>query len=171
MGLLMAFFGADLPGDQYRHFQSLAATLPPSDATLTATRLRSTVMSHAEWIKTDRERYGVADQWRRFFRDWDVVLCPIMPTPAFPHDHSEMNTRRIAIDGKEVPYMDQFMWPGIATLTGLPATAMPIGHSEEGLPIGMQIVGPCLEDRTTLAFAELAEREFGGFVAPPAFRA
>jgi amidase len=59
------------------------------------------------------------------------------------------------------------MWPSIATLTGLPATAMPIGRSDDGLPIGMQIIGPHLEDRTTIAFAELVEREFGGFVAPP----
>ena len=55
----------------------------------------------------------------------------------------------------------------IATLTGLPATVMPIGRSDENLPIGMQIIGPHLEDRTTIAFADLVARELGGFVAPP----
>ena len=60
-------------------------------------------------------------------------------------------------------------WPGIATAPGLPATAIPIGKSSRGLPIGIQIVGPWLEDRTPLALAELIEREFGGFVAPPEF--
>jgi amidase len=55
----------------------------------------------------------------------------------------------------------------IATLFGLPATVAPIGRSETGLPIGMQIIGPFLEDRTTLAFAALIERKFGGFVPPP----
>jgi amidase len=134
-------------------------------------RLRGSVMSHGEWIKTDRIRVGIAHQWRRFFREWDVLLCPVMPTPAFSHDHSEMNARRISIDGTEVPYGDQSMWLGMATLTGLPSTAMPIGRSDEGLPIGMQIIGPYLEDRTTIAFAELVEREFGGFVAPPGFKA
>jgi amidase len=78
-----------------------------------------------------------------------------------------MDGRRISVDGRDVPYGDQAMWPSIATLTGLPATAMPIGRSDDGLPIGMQIIGPHLEDRTTIAFAELVEREFGGFVAPP----
>jgi amidase len=144
-----------------------AATMPPGDTSLAALRLRGAVMSHAQWIGLDRIRTGIADQWRALFRDWDVLLCPVMPTPAFLHDHSEMDGRRISVDGRDVPYGDQAMWPSIATLTGLPATAMPIGRSDDGLPIGMQIIGPHLEDRTTIAFAELVEREFGGFVAPP----
>jgi amidase len=93
-----------------------------------------------------------------------------MSTLAFPHDHSlPPNARRIEIDGKDYPYFDQSVWAGVATLPGLPATAVPIDRSETGLPIGVQIVGPYLEDRTTIAFAELLEREFGGFVAPPGY--
>lgn len=126
-------------------------------------------MSHRDWIQVDRVRTGIANQWRQLFRDCDVLLCPAMPTPAFPHDHSDRNTRRITIDDKDVPYADQVMWPSVATLTGLPATAMPIGLSDDGLPIGMQIIGPALEDRTTLCFAELIEQEFGGFAPPPGF--
>jgi amidase len=61
------------------------------------------------------------------------------------------------------------VWPGVANVTGLPATAVPLGLSPEGLPVGAQIVGPWLEDRTPLKLAELIEREFGGFVPPPAF--
>jgi amidase len=56
----------------------------------------------------------------------------------------------------------------VATVLGLPATVAPVGHSEEDLPIGVQIIGPYLEDRTTIAFAGLIEREFGGFLPPPA---
>jgi amidase len=168
--LWMALVGADLPDDVYARQQSAAATLPPDATDLAATGLRGRVISHREWIRADRVRTGIADRWRRFFREWDVVLCPVMPTLAFAHDHSDRNARRISIDGAEVPYGDQTMWISIATLTGLPATAMPIGLSGEGLPIGMQIIGPYLEDRTTIAFAGLVEREFGGFVTPPAFR-
>jgi amidase len=80
-----------------------------------------------------------------------------MPTPAFPHED------------KDTPYENQVVWPGVATLPGLPATAVPIERTDTGLPIGVQIVGPYLEDRTPLAFAKLIEREFGGFVPPPAF--
>jgi amidase len=56
---------------------------------------------------------------------------------------------------------------GIATLTGLPATAAPNSRTEGGLPIGVQIIGGYLEDRTTIAFAVMIEREFGSFVLPP----
>jgi len=98
------------------------------------------------------------------------VICPIMPTPAYPHDHlPEQEQRRITIDGKDYPYLDQLVWPGVATLPGLPATEIPLGLSHEGLPIGVQIVGPWLEDRTPLKLAELIEREFGGFTPPPMF--
>jgi len=66
-----------------------------------------------------------------------------MPTPAFPHDHvMAYSARHIEIEGKEYPYFDQSVWPEIATTPGLPATAVPIGRSETGLPIGVQIVGP-----------------------------
>ena len=102
------------------------------------------------------------------FKSFDVVLCPPMPTPAFPHDHLTDWKRHLDIDGKQVPYVHQIVWASMATVLGLPATVAPIGHSEEGLPIGVQIIGPYLEDRTTIAFAGLIEREFGGFVPPPA---
>ena len=91
-----------------------------------------------------------------------------MPTAAFPHDHSSpMWARHIEIDGKEYPYFDQLVWPGVATAPGLPATVAPIDRSETDLPIGVQIIGPYLEDRTTITFAHLIEREFGGFEPPP----
>jgi amidase len=75
----------------------------------------------------------------------------------------------VEIDGKPEPYFAQLAWPGMATLANLPATAAPIGMTRAGLPIGVQIIGPNLEDRTTLAFAELLEREFGGYRPPPGY--
>jgi amidase len=90
-----------------------------------------------------------------------------MPTVAFPHDQSSPNwTRQVDIDGKKVPYGDQIVWAGIATSNGLPATTMPMGRSDSGLPIDAQIIGAFLDDRTTIAFAGLVEREFGGFTPP-----
>jgi amidase len=127
------------------------------------------VLSHRDWHQAGRIRDAVANQWHAFFRDWDVVLCPIMPIPAFLHDHRPMEKREISIDGAQVEYGRLSMWAGIATLSGQSATAMPLGLGSSGLPIGMQIVGPYLEDRTTIAFAGLIEREFGGFAPPPGY--
>jgi amidase len=49
----------------------------------------------------------------------------------------------------------------------LPATAIPTRRLVEGLSAGVQIVGPYLEDRTLLKFAQLLERALGGFMPPP----
>ena len=168
--MLAAIFVADYPDDVYARLQSKAAALPPEADSVAAARLRASIMSYREWVKTNRIRIGITNRWQLLFREWDVVLCPVMPTTAFAHDHSDMPTRRMSVDGTDIPYGDQIMWNGNATLAGLPSTAMPIALSSEGLPIGMQIIGPAMEDRTTIAFAELIEREYGGFVAPPAFK-
>ena len=167
--LLSSVFGTDIPDDVYVRVQEMAKALPADDLSLPSERLRGTVLSHRDWTKADRVRNRLTESWRSLFRAFDVVLCPVMPTVAFPHDHSEMVRRRITIDDATVPYFNQLMWAGVATLTGLPATAMPIGRSSGGLPIGAQCIGPYLEDRTPLQFAAVAEREFGGFVPPPGY--
>jgi amidase len=137
---------------------------------LAAERLRGIALSHRDWLLADGGRARLRAQWRELFKTYDAVICPVMPTPAYPHDHSaDQDARRIDIDGKDYVYPDQLAWPGIATLPGLPATAIPIGLSPDGLPVGVQIVGPWLEDRTPLELAALIEREFGGFKPPPMF--
>jgi amidase len=87
---------------------------------------------------------------------------------AFPHDQKpDQEQRTIDIDGETHPYLSLIVWSTVATPPGLPATVMPVARSKAGLPIGVQIIGPLLEDRTTLGFAALLEREFGGFAKPP----
>jgi amidase len=168
--LLMAFMGADIPIEVYREVQGAVTAIPPDARGLGPERARGLVLSHRDWVRADRVRATANRQWRDLFREWDVVVCPVMPTPAFAHDHSEpQRMRQIEIDGAKYPYLDQIVWAGIANMTGLPATAVPVGRSETGLPIGVQIIGPYLEDRTTIAFAELIEREFGGFAPPPGY--
>ena len=170
MRMLMSFFSASFLPEAYAGVQAAAATLAPDDMSLRAERLRGIALSHRDWVMADKGRARLRAQWRELFKSFDAVICPVMPTPAYPHDHSpEQEIRRIDVDGKEYPYPDQLAWPGIATLPGLPATAIPLGLSPEGLPVGVQIVGPWLEDRTPLKLAELIEREFGGFVPPPMF--
>ena len=118
-----------------------------------------------------RPRGGVRASWRAFYREFDALICPVSPTAAFPHDH-EPDHERAQVDRERrraALCRPAPVWPGVATLPGLPATAVPVGRTPEGLPIGVQIVGPWLEDRTTLELARLIEQEFGGFIPPPAF--
>jgi amidase len=168
MRLLSAYWGAGLPPGVYASLRDAASALSPQNRSLAAERMRGAVMSHRDWLTDDEARVQLQQRWREFFRDWDVVLCPAMPTPAFPHNHSSpIESRHIRIDGKSYSYLDaQIMWAELATTPGLPATVAPINYSESDLPIGVQIIGPYLEDRTTIAFAELLEREFGGFKPP-----
>jgi amidase len=126
------------------------------------------------WIAR-REQYRAA--WREFFRNWDVLLAPAFSTLAYPHverpfpsDESDF-TLTLAINGQPAPYMRCLFYPSVATLAGQPATAFPVGRSREGLPIGLQAVGPYLEDRTPIRFAALLAREIGGFQKPEGYDA
>jgi len=169
MRMLLGFLGATMPPDVHAGATQAAAQLPKEAMSLAAERLRGIALSHRDWVQASAARARLRAQWRTLFESFDAVICPIMPTPAYPHDHSpDQEQRRINIDGVEHVYSDQLAWPGVATLPGLPATAIPLGLAD-GLPVGVQIVGPWLEDRTTLKLAELIEREFGGFVPPPMF--
>lgn len=169
MRLLYAYWGAGVSPPAYERLLAAADTWPPRNRSLAAERARGAVASHREWLADDAERTRLQQQWAALFREWDVVLSPAAPTPAFTHDHSSpIEARRLRVDGKSYPYLDaQLVWAGLATTPGLPATVAPIELSQSGLPIGVQIIGPYLEDRTTIAFASLLARAFGGFTPPP----
>jgi amidase len=119
------------------------------------------------------EQQQLRRRWARFFLYYDVLLCPVMPTVAFPHDHSgdgpghiAQYSRRHRVDGREVPYMNGLQWPGLATVANLPATAIPTGRFIDGLPVGVQAIGPFLEDRTPLRFAQGVHQALGGIRFP-----
>ena len=135
--LVSAFFSADLPPAVGEQVAATARALSLGDDSLAAASVRGLTMSHPDWIQASRIRSGLRARWQALFREVDVVLCPPMPTVAFPHDHSPLFARVLDVDGAKVPYFDQSVWAGIATLNGLPATTTPIGHTDSGLPIGV----------------------------------
>ncbi|GLW90223.1 amidase [Actinokineospora globicatena] len=164
---LFSGFVARFPVDALEQLRTRAARLAADDRSLDAARLRAMVFSHHDWLEVNNRREFHRHGWRQVFSEFDAVVCPITPTPLFPHDHNpDLLARRIDIDGVEYPYFDQLVWAGVATMPGLPATAIPTGQSHEGLPVGVQLIGPMFEDRTPLRLAELLEQEIGGFQAP-----
>jgi amidase len=157
------------PPEFFRKARDEVAALKADDDSLKAWRLRAPLLTHHEWMAAEIARARLRLQWATLFRQFDVVLCPPFSVASFPHDQKpDMEDRTIEVDGKAFPYLSLIVWGTLATPPGLPATVMPIGRTSAGLPIGVQIIGPLLEDRTTLAFARLMELEFGGFVPPPA---
>ena len=119
MTLLMSIFDADVPERGFEELRQRAAGIPSDVDTLGAQRARGLVATHRDWIKADRIRAAINAQWRELFRTFDVVVCPVTQTPAFPHDHSpDQRARAIVIDGARHSYQDQLTWPSLATLSG-----------------------------------------------------
>jgi amidase len=167
MRLLLSSLAANYPVDLYEHMRAEAAKLDADDVSLDAERIRGAVLSHRDWLATDVARARLRQQWRELFTEFDIVLAPATPNPAFPHDQSaDPGTRRIAVDGREHSYADQLVWAGVATAPGLPSTVVPIALSDDGLPIGAQLIGPRYEDHTPLHFAELLEQHYRAFTPP-----
>jgi amidase len=124
--------------------------------------------THAEWLAADEARARIAQHLKVFFERHDVLLAPIAPVAAFPHDHASFARRTLLCsNGERIAYASMRMWIALATVCGLPATAVPAGPTPEGLPVGAQIIGPRGGDAKTLAVAQAIEDELGGFVAPP----
>jgi amidase len=121
----------------------------------------------AEWQQQNLRRLAFRAQWQAYFEQTDVFLSPVAFSAAFPHDHSEPQEKRtIATSAGPRRYMEMLNWIAAPTLTGCPATIAPVGRGTDGLPVGIQIMGPFWEDATPITFADLLSRELGGFVAP-----
>jgi amidase len=134
----------------------------------------STAPDYIGWVG---QREQVRAAWRAFFTDWDVLIAPAFFTPAYPHwdkpwPDTEASIRKtLDVNGKAVLEELGLFYPSVATVAGQPATALPVGLTRGGLPIGVQAIGPYLEDRTPLRFAALLAQEFGGFKPPPGYAA
>ncbi|MCA8899630.1 MAG: amidase [Hyphomonas sp.] len=110
------------------------------------------------WMDLVDGQMQVTRAWAQVFRDTDVLISPIFSTPAFPYQSEpDWAKRMLLIDNEPYPYGGQLAWAAIATYAGLPATAVPVGKSRNGLPIGVQIIAGPYGDRRSLAVASLLE--------------
>ena len=165
--LLYARFTPPAREDQLPGLRQLAAN---QDGSYLARYARAVTASDA-YLQTIETRRRVARGiWQAYFRTHDAFLMPTALVPTFPHDQTgNQLTRVLTTPGGPRPYGDLCFWISFATLAGLPATTAPVGLTAGGLPVGLQIVGPYLEDATPIAVAGRLADVIGGFKAPPGF--
>jgi len=168
--LLMAVLGSDMPAAVRAAAREMVAAADPEDMSEPLLQMRGLAISHHEWLRQHEVRSRARLAWARFFMHYDVLLCPCVHVPAFPHDSEpDLQARVLTVNGEERPYGELTRWAGLTVNSYLPVTAVPLGTTRDGLPVGMQIAGPYLGDRTTLAVARLLETHHRAFVPPPGY--
>ena len=167
--LLQATLAARQPGDDYAKMQADVAALSANDQSARARTLRRQTASHWEYAQANEARTHLRWAWHDFFKSHDALITPIMATPAFAHDHQRFEKRTIKVDGVPQPYFQQIFWAGLAICAYLPATIVPGGLSADGLPIGVQIIGPEFGDLKTIGLAKLLESAGFAFTPPPGY--
>jgi amidase len=166
--LLDPVMSQGLPAKQVALLEQASAQGDPSSPLTQFSR--NALIRQRDWLDVNEAREQVRAGWAKWFEDFDVLLTPVTITAAFPHDHSSPQPlRKLKVSGRERNYDDLYAWVSLATFAYLPATAMPIGRTQAGLPVGLQIIGPYLEDRTPIDFAGRLSEVIGGFQAPPGY--
>jgi amidase len=126
------------------------------------------MISHTDWLFADRERAKIRAIWADYFRNVDVLLCPVSVTPAIPHlQHGDVSDRVMQVGDQTVPYYLIGAWASLIGAAYLPSTSTPIGRTASGLPVGVQVVAPYLHDRTAIAVSGWITELVGGYVTPP----
>jgi amidase len=168
--LVLPTVSMGLPDRDFAAFCEIDGTPVADDESVSVRALRAMTERHRDWLRADERRHRHRRQFAELFQRHDVLLAPVMPTAAFPHDtETEMIARVVDVDGVPRPYLEGLHWAGgIGTLLQ-PVAVPPVGRTPAGLPVGVQVVAPHLHDRTAIAVAGHLEALLGGFVPPPAF--
>lgn len=168
--LLLAVLGETMPDDVQAAAYDVVTAADSDDMREPLLQMRGIALSHRNWLSQNERRQHARVAWETFFRDYDVLLCPCTHVPAFPHDHApDLQERVLTVNGEPRPYSEVTKWAGLTLNAYLPATAVPLGTTHAGLPVGMQITSRYLGDRTTLAVARLLETHHRAFVPPPGY--
>lgn len=109
-----------------------------------------------------RDRFTA--QLEQFLSQWDVWICPTVAFPAFSH---QSVGKSFEVDGQSINYLlGGINYTGLFTLTGHPVVVVPVGQTQAGLPIAIQIVGQRWKDRSLLAFAQKLTDLLGAWQRP-----
>ena len=132
---------------------------------------KAITMEHRTWNLHNVRRSAIRQKWDDYFSDLDVLLCPVTRIPAHPHDHTPIPQRVVLFNDETLGYWDVMgPWNAMSLVAYLPATVAPAGFTSKGLPVGIQIIGPYLEDLTPIQFAIGLERDIiGAYQLPPGF--
>jgi amidase len=159
-----------MPPNEFDQMLQASKTLAQNDQSPEAYMARTSAKLHREWQLLNVQRSLMRQKWDDYFRGIDVLLCPSVRVPALPHDHTDMQKRIIPFNDQDLSHGEALMpWAGLTIVSYLPATVAPVGLTQSGLPVGVQIVGPYLEDRTPIHVAKLMKDIVGGFTPPPGF--
>lgn len=163
--LVAAATSPSLTDDEHDFYTTLANSPDTSDEIRRA--VSSFTASPRDWFAADDQRARIRAAWHAFFGDVDALVCPVVVTPPFLHlQEGNITGRRLPIDGVDRPYTDLLHWTVLIGMAYLPATVVPVGTSSDGLPLGVQIVGPFMEDRTPIAIARALCDELGPIEFP-----
>lgn len=167
--LLNGVMGMGVPPDMLDQWMKDESSLAETPEDTKAKFALGAIQRHRTWLMYDIERQILRGKWAAFFSEYDALLCPVSPVAAFPHDHQPFHDRTIEVNGAPRPYHDLMGWAGLTNAVYLPATVAPVGMTPDGLPVGVQIVAPYLEDRTSIHIAGLMKDVVGGYRIPQAF--
>ena len=164
--LLMGAMSQGLTDEEIERIKAIPSSERSSQQEL---QYKAITDSHIQYNRMESKRLQARQIWQNFFKEYDAFILPAAFVPAFPHTEEPWEKRKLLTPEGERSFNDILFWISFATLTGLPATVFPIGLSKTGLPVGLQIIGPFLEDATPIEIAGNLNEIMGGVMHPKGY--
>jgi len=143
---------AALAGQRSNDYEAVRDRLDPGCRELIEEGFR---LTGAECGAAMQECGAWAEAWRRLWAPYDLIVTPTVPLPAFEAGADRPNARQGDADTGRVLSWTPFTYP--LNISGQPAASVPCGFTDEGLPVGLQIIGRWRDDLSVLHAAACLE--------------